>query len=647
MLLFLLKCLGFITSRLPNNIVRGISVTIGTVAFWTMPRRRRITLSNLYHAFSDKGEKWRSRVARESFYRMIELGMLAISSKYLTEERIATSFIASPSLIRTIDDIRRSKRGALILVPHVSLMESATMISKISGVECPQMGVIYRPFNNKSLEKFIRESRARFGVKLFSRRSGSIDAMKLLRENGIVAVLFDQNAGCSGYTTTFFDRCTQATRLPGMLATKYKVPVYCLYPNRISTWKAELKIEKLCQSCDNPVELTIAANKWLEGKLCASESACADWLWPHNHWKVTFAKPRILSLDGTRNWLRETKQLLKYKTFPKKFKVFVRMPNWLGDIVMAIPVLRALKNSRPDMELTLLCQPRFMELLSQLNFVEHFIPLPEKGTWYFFKFFHYRKLYPDVHIVLTNSLRGDVEAYIINASVRLGIVNDHPRPLLTDAFNFGPNFDQSSVHQTKILATFLRAYGLKSNINYTPYKICLELEPERSARHSIGMICGSSNNPSKRWPVSHWKILIERLLNTYPGIQVKLYGTSLDSKLADKIMLGKSSVKQLCGATTLIELGRSMQGDDLIISGDTGGMHIANMFGKPVVCIYGPTNSVHTGPIFNGKRTIIYPEGCSLKGGFPIKDVSINQVLSATELIMDNFTLSQIPTFKN
>jgi ADP-heptose:LPS heptosyltransferase len=580
---------------------------------------------------------------------MMELGMLAISCKYLPEERIADNFIASPSLVRTINNISCSGRGALILVPHLSTMEAATMIPKIAAVKCPPMGVIYRPFRNKALEKFIRESRGRFAIELFSRKSGIIEAMRLLQRNGIVAMLFDQNAGCSGYTTTFFDRCTQSTELPGILATKYGVPVYCLYPDRIGPWRAEIKIEKLYQSCKNSVELIVAANKWLEGKLCASESACADWLWAHDRWKITFNNPKILSLNRARSWLPETKRLLGHKVFPKKLKIFVRLPNWLGDVVMAIPVLRTLKSSRPDVELTLLCQPQFIEMLTKLDLAEHFIPLPEKNGRYFFKFFKYRKLYADIHIIFTNSLRGDAEAYIINAPIRLGIDNSHPRPLLTDIFNFGPQFDRSNVHQTKIWGTFLRAYGLKSNVNYTPYKICREVEPDCFSRHSIGMICGSANNPAKRWPVNHWRVLIERILNHYPGIQIGFYGVASDSKLADKIVLGlgKYSVKQLCGTTTLTEFIQSIDGDDLIVSGDTGGMHVASMFGRPLVCIYGPTNSVHTGPIFNGKKTIIYPEGCPLKGGFPIKDVSVDQVFAAITLTMDKIISIPPPSLED
>jgi ADP-heptose:LPS heptosyltransferase/lauroyl/myristoyl acyltransferase len=625
-------------------LIRGISVAVGTLAFYAMPARRRITLSNLHHAFPDKDEAWRTRVAKESFSRMMELGLLAVACGYLSESRIVKNFTISPTLLQTIKNISNSRRGALILVPHMCLMEAATMIPKIAGVDCPRIGVIYRPFDSKPFEKFIKRSRERFGIRLFSRKTGLIEAMRLLRDGGVVALLFDQSAGCSGYTTMSFGRCTQAAALPGILAAKYCVPVYCLYPDRTGPWQAELKVEKLCQSCQNPVELIVMANKWLEGKLCASESACADWLWAHDRWKVAFNKPNILSLDKSRSWLPETKRLLKYKAFPKKLKVFVRMPNWLGDVVMSIPVLRTLRDSRPDMELTLLCQPQFVELLDQLGLAGNFIALPKKNVGYFFTFFKYRKLYPDIHIVLTHSLRGDIEAYIINAAIRLGIYRNGARPLLTDVFNFGLAFDKSSVHQTKMLSIFLRAYGLKKNINCTPYKMCLEIDPEHVARHSIGIICGSSNDQSKRWPIEHWRTLLEQILSRYPNVQIRMYGTALDAKLADKIVLGlsKCNIQQLCGATTLVELGKSMQSDDLIVSGDTGGMHIANMFGRPVIGIYGPTNSRHTGPIFNAKRVIIYPDGCPLCGGFSMQDVSADQVITAIASILDTVVPSQV-----
>ncbi len=638
--IFLLRILGVCLSRLPKKIIRYISVILGEAVFYCIPTRRRIALSNLSHVFPQKSEEWRIKICKESFHRMIELGMLSIACGFLTKKRIKKDFHLSSSVLHSIRSIQNSNCGAIILIPHTTLIESLTFIPYLlHDDEIPQIGVMYRPFDNKALEQYIKKSRERFGLKLISRKRGFIEAMTMLKEHKIVAILFDQNAGCSGATTTFFGRFAQTTELPGILATRYHTPVYCLFAQRTNTWEAEIKIEKLCNECVSTPHVLLTANQWLEKKLCSEDQICSDWLWAHNRWKITNNKKTLFSINKNRNWLEETKQFFEYDQFPKTFRVFIRLPNWLGDVVMAIPILRELKRCRPDIEITFLCQKHFIDFLEKLNLADHIIALPNKGIKYLFQIYKYRKLYPDVHIVFTNSLRGDLEAWIIGATVRLGIYNKHKRlPLLTDIFKIGPECDKTSIHQTVYWGKFLHAYGLTPNINYTPYKFCLELSEKPTKEYSIGLMCGSSNNPSKRWPLNDWKILIERLIHRYPGIQMYLYGSKQDIQITEKIALGfgKQNIQQECGTTTILDLCQRIQSNELIITCDSGGMHIANMFGKPVVCIFGPTNAIQTGPIFNAPKIIVRPPSCPSKGGFPIEDVSVKQVFSAVTSIMDN-----------
>lgn len=638
MVLFLLKGLGFLLSRLPNKVIHGISVFIGECVFYLIPSRRKIALSNLDHAFPEHSKEWATKICKESFHRMIELGMLSLACGYLTKKRIKNSFSLSPSVAHTIHAIEDSGRGAIILIPHTTLIEALTFIPYLLHEDdIPQIGVIYRPFANKALEKHIKKSRERFGLKLLSRKRGLIQTMAMLKQNNIIAMLFDQNAGCSGATTTFLGRFAQSTEMPGVLATRYNVPIYCLSAQRTDTWKATIKIEKLCNNCPSIAWPTLAANQWLEKLICSSDEACSDWLWAHNRWKTTSDKRFLFSVRKTRNWLEETKQFFDYKTFPKTFRIFVRLPNWLGDVVMSVPILRELRRCRPDVEVTIFCQTQYVDLLERLNLADNYIQLPNKRTKYFFQMLKYRKLYPDAHIVFTNSIREDLEAWLINATSRLGIYKNRRRPLLTDVFKFPPEIDQSNTHQTVCWAKFLQTYGLTQDINYTPYRFCLEISPGAPIEHSIGIMCGSSNNPTKRWPFDYWKILIERLIHRYPGIQLRLYGSELDAPIAEKIALGfgKRNIRQMCGTTTLLELSENIQADDLVIACDSGGMHIANMFGRPVVCIFGPTNAVRTGPIFQAESIIIRPEACPAKGGFPIEDVAVESVFSATTSIMD------------
>ena len=90
----------------------------------------------------------------------------------------------------------------------------------------------------------------------------------------------------------------------------------------------------------------------------------------------------------------------------------------------------------------------------------------------------------------------------------------------------------------------------------------------------------------------------------------------------------------MAGKTNLLELSFELQKNDLIISVDTGGMHLANMLGCPLVCIFGKTNSLVTGPIFSGKSIIVRPPACPATGGFKMENVEVKSVLRAVEVVL-------------
>ncbi len=68
----------------------------------------------------------------------------------------------------------------------------------------------------------------------------------------------------------------------------------------------------------------------------------------------------------------------------------------------------------------------------------------------------------------------------------------------------------------------------------------------------------------------------------------------------------------------------------MIACNDTGGMHLANLLGTSVVAIFGPTNPVRTGPVFEAPYTILQPEGCPATGGMSIELVTVERCFLAT-----------------
>lgn len=71
-------------------------------------------------------------------------------------------------------------------------------------------------------------------------------------------------------------------------------------------------------------------------------------------------------------------------------RILIRLPNWLGDVVMALPVVRGIQNKYPNAKITLLGLPQFAALLESLQVDYPFISLPQKGLGYYFKMLSYR-----------------------------------------------------------------------------------------------------------------------------------------------------------------------------------------------------------------------------------------------------------------
>ncbi|MDR2738146.1 MAG: hypothetical protein LBB18_04400 [Puniceicoccales bacterium] len=636
-LYYVLVVFGFLMAHAPRWFARWLCIACGNIAMLALPSRKKIVLRNLRHAFPDRKSEWYEKICRENFSRLMELGLLSICGGFFSKKRIRANFKLSKQYREVIERITGDENGAIILLPHFTSMEAMAFIPEIvDDANLPDIGVIYRPFDNVFLEKFIKNVREKRGLKLISRKSGFFEAGKILKMGGIISLLFDQNAGDSGYRMTFFNRVISSTDLPSLLHQRFKSSVYFLYPRRIGFWKANIVIKRLKFDENDPKTIMFAANKHLENILSGSDGACADWLWAHERWKVAVSDPATQG-KNRRNWIAESRKYSGVKGPMKNIRVLVRMPNWLGDVVMAVPILRALKESRDDMELILICQPQFVDLLNALRAADSIIKLPPHGISYFFSFSEVKNLYPDVHISLVNSLRGDIEAALIGAQKRIGmdIKNRFHRKFFIN--NLYRNYSNiGSVHQTRLWQSMLNKFGFHCEDSLTPFKFCANASRRPMHKYSVGIFCGSVHEMRKRWPVESWKMLIEGIFDKYQGSHINLYGSEADAVFTDEIAVffNRATISNLAGRTTILELVDYMQRDNLIISIDSGGMHLANMFGCPLICIYGITNPIATGPIFDAHKMIIIPESCPMKGGFPTEDVDSSAVLKAVKLML-------------
>lgn len=653
-LIRLTSLLGWILSKLPDRVLEGIAWVLGRCIYWGFASRRRLVLQSLAHAFPNYTEGRRRALAKDSCKRTVEMALLGLLLPFWSKEELAKRFDFAAAL-DFLRPMLEAKQALLVLTPHFSLMEALTLAPLFYKGPLPPMGVVYRPLKQPALEAYIRHTRERGGMRLLSRNAGLLEAIKILQNHGLVAVLFDQNAGVNGLETVFLDRPVYATELPQLLLAKTQARPVFMYMQRSAFARGRLEAGFLEEvpsegTSLSPAQLCIVqANAHLEKLLKSDDKLCADWLWLHKRWDMKRKWNERLSSAVKKTILPQTLKVRGLGKVPQRRKVFIRLPNWLGDVVMLVPVLKALRKALPDAAVHLLGKPHFEALFQHIAALhgplhEHFIALPPNkcGCGYWTYFWHLRKARPELHILFTHSFRGDLEAFLIGATERFGIQKPKKyRPLLTHVWPQPEGLDEASIHQTHLWQQFLEYFGLKEPLDIQPFTVQQGLESPQPIQSSanktpsppeipktIACICGTENSPEKRWPLKHWEGLIARIQEQYPQWNILLLGTAQDTAITRHLAQNaKPGLEDLAGKTDLRQLIAVLQRCDLVVGNDTGGLHLANMLGVPVIGLYGPTNPIRTGPIYRAPYMPIQAKGLPLQAkGLPMEAIRVEAV---------------------
>jgi lipopolysaccharide heptosyltransferase II len=116
---------------------------------------------------------------------------------------------------------------------------------------------------------------------------------------------------------------------------------------------------------------------------------------------------------------------------------------------------------------------------------------------------------------------------------------------------------------------------------------------------------------NKRWPAEYFRELVERMLTTTRDLCFKVLGSAADRALAQVITQAcPERVQDLTGQTSLPEMVEWIRLSRLVISNDTGPLHVAAALGRPVVAIFGPTDAATTGP-YQQRSDVLQNNGLS------------------------------------
>jgi heptosyltransferase-2 len=322
----------------------------------------------------------------------------------------------------------------------------------------------------------------------------------------------------------------------------------------------------------------------------------------------------------------------------------------VGDIVMCQSLLKTLRRREPDARLDVLAPEWARPLLERMPEVDSVIGLPvghgqlrpmaQLRAAREVRARRYRRA-----IVTRRSLKSALIPFLARIPVRTGIRGEARYLLINDVRAVDGHSHPSAVVRLAVLGM---ERGARPRPDEVPWPT-LRSDQERGAHlehtlllagegRSIGLAPGAAFGPAKRWPQSSWEHLARAL--TSRGYRVWVFGTQGEASEGAAIAAaGGDGATSLCGRTTLADVVDLMSRCDVVVSNDSGLMHVAAASGPRVVALFGSTSPENTPPLQAGADVLwrrlecspCYARTCPLGHLRCLRGIEVEEVVSVVE----------------
>ncbi len=296
--------------------------------------------------------------------------------------------------------------------------------------------------------------------------------------------------------------------------------------------------------------------------------------------------------------------------------ILIRGTNWIGDVVMSLPAIAAVRKTFPHSKISVLVKPWVAELLYICPDIDEVILFQSPGIHDGIagKIRLARELKDekfDMAVLLQNAIEAAIIVRLAGIPIRAGYNSDGRGFLLTHSVRRTKKI--RSVHQIDYYLEMVKTLGFESagrSVNLTLTERHSAISEEILNCHGIGkekiivgMAPGATYGPAKRWFPERFSGVADKLIDDF-SVPVILFGSSDDRESADKVQQSsKNRLINLAGETNLKEAISLIARCNLFISNDSGLMHIAGALGIPTIAIFGSTNPVTTSPV--GKKSVV------------------------------------------
>ena len=300
--------------------------------------------------------------------------------------------------------------------------------------------------------------------------------------------------------------------------------------------------------------------------------------------------------------------------------IFIRMPNWLGDFIMALPVIVDVKKRFPKAKVTVMCLSSFQVLLQNHPYIDTIFSFDKpQNIWDFRRHKNIIKKIKDgsydLGILLTNSFSSALWMFLGKVKYRLGYNLHGRRFLLNHSFVREENVHQITSYKKLLFPLAVPHSETMPKVFVTQQEIeniisILENYGYAKDKPLVVIHPGAAYGDAKCWLPERFQEVAQYLIE-HLSCYVVFVGQAFAKDLIDTIMqkLGRRAIN-LVGKTNMRELASLLAVSTVLLTNDSGPMHLAAALDTAVVAIFGSTDSKKTGPF--AKAKILYkPLECS------------------------------------
>ncbi len=323
----------------------------------------------------------------------------------------------------------------------------------------------------------------------------------------------------------------------------------------------------------------------------------------------------------------------------------------LGDIVHAMPVAAALRTAFPAARIDWVTHPAYVSLVSLVRGVDTVIPVDTR-VWHTGRRGNVveglgllRQAGYDVALDLQGLVKSAVLARAAGARRTLGFTRAHLREPAARFF-YDESVDPGEVaHVIHKNLAFCAAVGADSRTVQFPLTtpasaVAAQLASELRGQPYVLLNPGAAW-PNKRWPAARFGALASRLREQQGMASVVLWGPD-EQALAEAVVQASDGAARLAPPTSIPDMVAVAAGARMMVSGDTGPLHLAAAVGTPVVALFGPTRCERNGPWDARDLTVARTDVCEClyerrcRRARPcIGEIDVNEVLAAVTRRLD------------